>query len=207
MAMTALWPWLTLVGLGMFHGLNPAMGWLFAVALGMHRHSRQTVLLSLLPIGLGHAISIALFAAAFLILGAAIDVGAIRIGTGLVLIVWATYHWLYGHRHRVRIGMTAGLTGLLLWSFLMATAHGAGLMLVPALIPLCMGSPIIDQGSLWTVVAAVSVHTLATLLVTGSIAVIVYEWLGLEFLRHSWINFDVLWCMALVFTGGVLMLA
>ena len=81
------------------------------------------------------------------------------------------------------------------------------IMLVPALIPLCMGSPIIDQGSLWTAVAAVSVHTLATLLVTGSIAVIVYEWLGLEFLRHSWINFDVLWCMALVFTGGVLMLA
>jgi len=205
--MTALWPWLALVGLGMFHGLNPAMGWLFAVGLGMHRHSRQTVLLSLVPIGLGHAVSIALVAAAFLILGAVIDVGAIRIGTGLVLIAWAAYHWLYGHRHRVRIGMTAGLTGLLLWSFLMATAHGAGLMLVPALIPLCMGSPIIDQGSLWTAVAAVSVHTLATLLVTGSIAVIVYEWLGLEFLRHSWINFDVLWCMALVFTGGVLMLA
>jgi hypothetical protein len=204
--MSALWPWLALAGLGMFHGLNPAMGWLFAVALGMHRHSRQTVLLSLVPIGLGHAVSIALVAAAVLILGAAIDVRAIRIGTGLVLIVWAAYHWLYGHRHRVRIGMTAGFAGLLLWSFLMATAHGAGLMLVPALIPLCMGSPIIDQGSVWTAVAAVGVHTLATLLVTGAIAVIVYEWLGLEFLRPSWINFDALWCLALVATGGVLML-
>jgi hypothetical protein len=204
--MSALWPWLALAGLGMFHGLNPAMGWLFAVALGMHRHSRQTVLLSLVPIGLGHAVSIALVAAAVLILGAAIDVRAIRIGTGLVLIVWAAYHWLYGHRHRVRIGMTAGFAGLLLWSFLMATAHGAGLMLVPALIPLCMGSPIIDQGSVWTAVAAVGVHTLATLLVTGAIAVIVYEWLGLEFLRPSWINFDALWCLALAATGGVLML-
>jgi hypothetical protein len=205
-ATSTLWPWLALAGLGMFHGLNPAMGWLFAVALGMHRHSRQTVLLSLVPIGLGHAVSIALVAAAVLILGAAIDVRAIRIGTGLVLIVWAAYHWLYGHRHRVRIGMTAGFAGLLLWSFLMATAHGAGLMLVPALIPLCMGSPIIDQGSVWTAVAAVGVHTLATLLVTGAIAVIVYEWLGLEFLRPSWINFDALWCLALVATGGVLML-
>jgi hypothetical protein len=205
-ATSTLWPWLALAGLGMFHGLNPAMGWLFAVALGMHRHSRQTVLLSLVPIGLGHAVSIALVAAAVLILGAAIDVRAIRIGTGLVLIVWVAYHWLYGHRHRVRIGMTAGFAGLLLWSFLMATAHGAGLMLVPALIPLCMGSPIIDQGSVWTAVAAVGVHTLATLLVTGAIAVIVYEWLGLEFLRPSWINFDALWCLALVATGGVLML-
>src|SRR5215468_9568401 len=158
-AMTGLWAWVTLAGLGMFHGLNPAMGWLFAVALGMHRHSRETVL-------------IALVAAAVLILGAAIDVSAIRIGTGFVLIVWAMYHWLYGHRHRVRIGMTAGFAGLLLWSFLMATAHGAGLMLVPALIPLCMGRPSIDQGSAWTAVAAVGVHTLATLLVTGSIAVI-----------------------------------
>ena len=205
--MTGLWPWVTLAGLGMFHGLNPAMGWLFAVALGMHRHSRQTVLLALVPIALGHAISIALVAAAVLILGAAIDVSAIRIGTGLVLIVWAAYHWLYGHRHRVRIGMTAGFAGLLLWSFLMATAHGAGLMLVPALIPLCMGLPIIDQGSLWTAVAAIGVHTLATLLVTGSIAVIVYEWLGLEFLRRSWINFDALWCIALAATGGLLIVA
>jgi hypothetical protein len=86
--MAALWPWLALVGLGMFHGLNPAMGCLFAVALGMHHHSRETVLLSWVPIGLGHAVSIALVAAAFLILGAAIDVRAIRIGTGLVLMVW-----------------------------------------------------------------------------------------------------------------------
>jgi hypothetical protein len=103
--------------------------------------------------------------------------------------------------------MTAGFAGLLLWSFLMATARGAGLMLVPALIPLCMGSRMIDQGSLWTAVAAVSVHTLATRLVTGAIAVIVYEWLGLEFLHRSWINFDALWCLALVATGGVLVLA
>src|SRR5215467_8908197 len=205
--MTGLWPWLALAGLGMFHGLNPAMGWLFAVALGMHRRSGQTVLLALVPIGLGHAVSIGLVAAAVLILGIAIDVGAIRVATGLILIVWAAYHWLYGHRHRVRIGMMTGFAGLLLWSFLMASAHGAGLMLVPALIPLCMGQSSIDQGSVWIALAAVGVHTLATLLVTGSIALIVYEWFGLQFLRASWINFDWLWCIALIATGGVLLLA
>ena len=205
--MTELWPWLVLAGLGMFHGLNPAMGWLFAVALGMYRHSRRTVVLALVPIAIGHAVSIALVVAAVLILGAAIDVSAIRVGAGLILILWAAYHWLYGHRHRVRIGMTAGFAGLLLWSFLMATAHGAGLMLVPALIPLCMGPRITGQGSAWLAVAAVGVHTLATLLVTGSIAVIVYDWLGLEFLRRSWINFDALWCMALIVTGGILVVA
>jgi hypothetical protein len=205
--MTGLWPWLALAGLGMFHGLNPAMGWLFAVALGMHRRSGQTVLLALVPIGLGHAVSIGLVAAAVLILGIAIDVGAIRVATGLILIVWAVYHWRYGHRHRVRIGMMTGFAGLLLWSFLMATAHGAGLMLVPALIPLCMGQSSIDQGSVWIALAAVGIHTLATLLVTGSIAVIVYEWFGLQFLRASWINFDWLWCVALIATGGVLLLA
>jgi len=203
--MTGLWPWLALAALGMFHGLNPAMGWLFAVALGMHRHSRQTVLLSLVPIALGHAVSIGLVAAAVVMLGVVIDVSAIRIATGLILVVWAAYHWLYGHRHRVRIGMTTGFAGLLLWSFLMATAHGAGLMLVPALIPLCMGQSI-GGGSVWISIAAVGVHTLATLLVTGSIALIVYDWLGLEFLRSSWINFDLLWCLALIATGGVIML-
>jgi hypothetical protein len=202
--MTGLWPWLAVAGLGLFHGLNPAMGWLFAVALGMHRHSSQTVLLALVPIAVGHAVSIGLVAAAVLILGIAINVSAIRVATGLILIAWAAYHWLYGHRHRVRIGMMTGFAGLLLWSFLMATAHGAGLMLVPALIPLCMGQAIIDQNSVWMAAAAVAVHTLATLLVTGSIAIIVYEWLGLQFLRASWINFDVLWCVALMATGGVL---
>jgi hypothetical protein len=203
--MTGLWPWLALAGLGMFHGLNPAMGWLFAVALGMHRHSRQIVLLALAPIACGHAVSIWTVAVAIMILGVAIDASAVRIGAGMILVVWAIYHWLYGHRHRVRVGMTTGFAGLLLWSFLMATAHGAGLMLVPALIPLCMGQPMIGAGSLWISIAAVGVHTLATLLVTGAIAVLVYDWLGLEFLRRSWINFDVLWSVVLIGTGTALM--
>jgi hypothetical protein len=205
--MTGFWPWLALAGLGMFHGLNPAMGWLFAVALGMHRHSRRIVLLALAPIAVGHAVSIWMMAIAIMLLGVVVDASAVRIGAGMILIVWAIYHWLYGHRHRVRVGMTTGFAGLLLWSFLMATAHGAGLMLVPALIPLCMGRPMIGEGSLWISIAAVGVHTLAMLLVTGAIAVVVYDWLGLEFLRRSWINFDVLWSVVLIGTGAALMVA
>jgi hypothetical protein len=202
---TELWPWLALVGLGTFHGLNPAMGWLFAVALGMHRGSRGVVLAALAPIALGHAVSIAIVAAAVVLLGVAVNASAVHIGGGTILIAWAIYHWLYGHRHRVRVGMTTGFAGLVLWSFLMATAHGAGLMLVPALIPLCASAPIIGAGSLWISLAAVGVHTGAMLLVTGAIVIVVYDWLGLEFLRRSWINFDALWSLMLIGTGAVLM--
>src|SRR6266403_5466727 len=137
---TQLWPWLALAGLGASHGLNPAMGWLFAVALGLHRHSRRLVWLSPLPIAFGHALSIAVAAGAFLLAGFAIDLRAIRIGAGLVLIGWALYHWRYGHRRRVRVGMQAGVAALAVWSFLMATTHGAGLMLWPVLMPLCLSA-------------------------------------------------------------------
>src|SRR6202051_4877066 len=131
------WPWLALAGLGAFHGLNPAMGWLFAVALGLHRNNRRIVWLSPFPIALGHALSIALVAGAFVWAGFMIDPRAVRFSAGLFLIGWALYHWRYGHRHRVRIGMQAGLAALTAWSFLMATTHGAGLMLWPVLMPLC----------------------------------------------------------------------
>jgi hypothetical protein len=195
------WPWLTLVGLGAFHGLNPAMGWLFAVALGMYRRSRRVVLISLLPMALGHALSIWFVAASVMLLGAVIAPRELRAVAGMMLILWAGYYALYGHRHRVRVGMTTGLGGLFLWSFLMATAHGAGLMLAPALIPLCAGMPMLGERSLLLSLAAVGVHTLATLIVTGLVAVMVYDWLGVAFLRTRWINFDRIWSSALVVTG------
>jgi len=202
------WPWLALVGLGAFHGANPAMGWLFAVALGLHRRSRAVVLESLIPLALGHALAIALVAFAVVALGIAIDQQAIRLTVGVVLIGWAVYHQLYGSRHRVRIGMRAGMAGLLLWSFLMATAHGAGLMLVPVLLPLgWRGSPhshATASGSLVVALAAVGVHTLAMLAVTGVIAVVVYEWIGLAFLRRGWVNLDRLWTASLAATGLIL---
>jgi len=213
--MTVLWPWLALAGLGMFHGINPAMGWLFAVALDLHRHSRQVVVFSLAPIALGHALSISVVIAAVMLLGVGFEPRMVRLAAGVILIAWALYHWLYGHRHRVRVGMRTGFAGLTLWSFVMATGHGAGLMLVPALMPLHMththgqtghGHPIVGEGALGLAIAAVGVHTLAMLLVTGLVAVIVYEWLGVGFLRRGWINFDVLWTLVLLTVGTLLLL-
>src|ERR1700730_3264308 len=132
-----LWPWLALAGLGLFHGINPAMGWLFAVALGLHRGSQRTVLVSLVPIALGHAAAVAAVLAGVLALGVAIEHTVLTRIAGIALIAWAAWHALYGHRQRVRVGMQTGLAGLMLWSFLMASVHGAGLMVVPVLLPLC----------------------------------------------------------------------
>jgi hypothetical protein len=202
--MNEVWPWLALAGLGAFHGLNPGMGWLFAVALGLNRHDRRVVWLSMAPIALGHTLSVAAVAAAFVAAGLLIDARAVRIASGLILIGWAIYHWAYGHRHRVRFGMQAGLVGLGVWSFLMATAHGAGLMLWPALMPLCAGAT--PDRAVATALAGIAVHTLAMLTITAAIAILVYEWIGLEVLRHAWINVDVIWIAALIAAGGWLLL-
>lgn len=206
-----MWPWLTLAGLGMFHGLNPAMGWLFAVALGQHRQSRKAVLNALLPIALGHFAATALVALAFVGLGVIVDQRPLRWLGAALLIGWATYHALYGHRQRVRFGMRTGFLGLGAWSFLMASAHGAGLMLVPALIPLCLsGTPargLLSGGSLVVAVLAIGLHALAMLLVTGTVALLVYQWLGLGFLRRGWINLDFIWTAALIVAGALLLMS
>lgn len=203
--MDDLSPWLVLAGLGAFHGLNPAMGWLFAVALGLNREDGRLVVLALAPIALGHALSVALVALAVVMVGLVVDYRLLQLAAGLTLIGWAVYHALYGHSRRVRIGMGTGLAGLVVWSFLMATSHGAGLMLVPVLMPLCLagtpGRELLAEGSLAISLAAVAVHTAAMLAVTGLVAVIVYRWVGLDFLRRGWINLDLLWTAALAGAG------
>jgi hypothetical protein len=208
--MNSVSPWLVLAGLGAFHGLNPAMGWLFAVALGLHRKSRKIVLMSLAPIAIGHTVSIAVVATAVVALGLFVDQRPLEIAAGVLLIGWAIYHMAYGHRHRVRIGMQTGMAGLGVWSFLMASAHGAGLMLVPVLIPLCLSASPTQEltaaGSLPLALAAVGTHMAAMLAVILAIAVSVYEWLGLSFLRRGWINLDLIWAAALVITGMILIL-
>jgi hypothetical protein len=199
-----------LVGLGAFHGLNPAMGWLFAVALGLYRQSRRVVLLSLVPIALGHALAIALVVYLVVGLGEAINAQALRILTGCLLIGWSAYYLVYGHRHRVRIGLRTGYVGLGIWSFLMASAHGAGLMLIPALMPLQQHAEHMHampaSGSIWIAALAVAVHTLAMLAVTGIVAVLVYDFVGLGFLRRGWINLDLIWAAALIAMGLLLLL-
>jgi hypothetical protein len=207
------WSWLALIGLGAFHGANPAMGWLFAVALGLYRQSRGVVLGALIPIALGHAVAVGVVALAVALLGAVVDPRMLRIASGLALIAWAVYHSRYGSRHRARFGMRVGMLGLFLWSFTMAAAHGAGLMLVPFLLPMHSGGAHAQHGashhaaalSLGDSLGAIAVHTAAMLAVTGAIAVAVYEWIGLAFLRRGWINLDRLWTVALIATGLVLL--
>jgi hypothetical protein len=202
---------LTLVGLGAFHGINPAMGWLFAIALGLHRQRRAVVLASLLPIALGHALAVALVAFAVVSLDRVLDRRTMSLVSGCALVGWALYHWMYRSRHRVRVGMRTGMVGLTAWSFLMASAHGAGLMLVPALLPLQRAAAthshehVMAGGSVEIALAAVGVHTLAMLGVTAVVAVVVYEWIGVAFLRRGWINLDLLWTIALIATGVILL--
>jgi hypothetical protein len=206
-----LWPWLALIGLGLFHGINPAMGWLFAVALGLHRQSRSIVLLSWVPIALGHAAAVALVLVAVLALGLVVDTATLTRAAAAMLLGWALWHALRGHRQRLRVGMQTGLAGLALWSFLMSSAHGAGLMLVPVLLPLCLAnSPsgrLTASGSLPVALAALGVHTAAMLATIAAVSLIVYEWVGLAFLRSGWINLDLIWIAALGSCGVVLMLA
>jgi hypothetical protein len=207
--METAWPWLVIAGLGLYHGLNPAMGWLFAVALGLHRGSRTVVLQALAPIAFGHALAVAAAAAALVTLGLVVDQTVLRAAAGIALVGWGAYHGLAGTRHRVRIGMQTGLAGLAMWSFLMAGAHGAGLMLVPALFPLCLSdgtAAAMPTGSPLMALAAVGVHTAASLAVTGAIAITVYEWIGVDFLRRRWINFDRLWTIELSATGLALLM-
>jgi hypothetical protein len=204
-----VWPWLAVAGLGAFHGLNPGMGWLFAVALGIHRQDRRIVWLALVSIALGHAVSVAAVSLVFLWVGWFVDGWTLRIGVAFVLLGWALYHWRFGHRHRVRFGMQVGLAGLFVWSFLMAAAHGAGLMLWPALMPLCHpigGGAALADAPLTAALAGVGVHSLAMLSVTAVITAAVYEWVGLEALRRAWLNIDALWVMALM-AAGILMLS
>ena len=185
------------------------MGWLFAVALGLHRHSQRVVLVSLLPIALGHAAAVAAVLAVALILGIVLDATTLLRLAAVILIGWALWHFARGHRQRVRVGMQAGLLGLALWSFLMASAHGAGLMLIPVVMPLCLAnSPageLAATGSLPIAAAALALHTAVMLATIGVISFSVYRWIGVGFLRRGWINLDILWTAALLVCGVALL--
>ncbi|CAG4908443.1 hypothetical protein [Paraburkholderia saeva] len=211
------WTWVVVAGLGTFHGLNPAMGWLFAVALGLYQRSRRVVLLSLVPIALGHAMAAACVLAAGLSLSMSIDHHALNRICGVILIGWAAWHALRGHRVRSRVGMQVKFAGLTAWSFVMSSVHGAGLMLIPALLPVCDGLAgdsstlpssasglLTGVGPVVTVaVTALMIHTVAMLLTTGIVSLLVFDRFGLAFLRTKWVNVDLLWTASLAGCGIV----
>ena len=199
--------WPALLALGAGHGINPAMGWLFAVALGLQRESRRAVWAALGPLAVGHAFAIGGAVVGAGLLGLMVPLAVLRWVTAGLLVGLGTYR-LVRSRHLTFGGMQVGARELAIWSFLMASAHGAGLMVLPLVIP--SGAHSIHQMSLlplvvtsveWSGVWATLVHTAGYLLVTGVLAVIVYERVGLRFLRRAWVNLDLMWALALVATG------
>jgi hypothetical protein len=191
-AAAASWP--ALLALGAGHGINPAMGWLFAVALGLQRGSRRAVWSALAPLALGHAAAIA---AAILVAGVAgvvLPLAVLRWVTAGSLLALGAYRLLRA-KHITYGGMRANGRELAAWSFLMASAHGAGLMVLPLVLGHAVASMEHDG------LMAALVHSAGYLLATGAIAALVYERVGLGFLRRGWINLDLVWAVALVITG------
>jgi len=214
-AWAAAW---ALLSLGALHGLNPGMGWLFAVALGTQHGHRRAVWRALGPLALGHALAIAMAVAIALGLGVVVPSAGVRWGAAVLLIGLGAWQ-LRGHRHaglgRWRVGLRASGRELTVWSFIVATAHGAGLMAAPFALRAVqsgvgnhLGHASHDSANLatavsvdWPTLWATSVHTAGYLLVTAVLAVVVYERAALHLLRRAWINVDLVWAAALVLTG------
>jgi hypothetical protein len=213
-----VWPWLVVFGLGIFHGINPAMGWLFAVALGLQEQKRTAVVRALLPIALGHALSIGIIIAAVLVARISLPHSTLKFAAAAILFAFGLYR-LFRSRHPNWVGMRVGFGDLTLWSFIMASAHGAGLMLIPLFLKSAnatlgtTASPMgphmhwmhgfgfgnVSSPSLLT--GSIVVHTFGYLLATGSVAMLVYEKLGVGLLQRAWFNIDLFWMLALMIAG------
>ncbi len=208
----ALWVMLLL---GAFHGVNPGMGWLFAVALGLQERSGSAVARSLVPIAIGHALAIGSAVLAVAILGAVLPLAAVRYPVAAILMALGMVS-LMRHRHPRWVRMRVGFRDLTVWSFLMASAHGAGVMVLPVLLgtsaveaagPMADHTHVPGAASPLAALLATGVHTVGYLAVTGLVAWVVYRRLGLAILRTAWFNLDLVWAAALVATGVVTLVA
>ena len=191
----------TLFLLGAYHGINPGMGWLFAVARGMQEHRARAVVWSLPPIVLGHALSIGVVVLIAGLVQLALPLMYIRIGVAVTLMGLGVYK-LIRSRHFRWGGMQVGFRELTIWSFLMASAHGAGLMVLPVVLAgphAHRHAASAGAGGVW----ATLIHTLGYFTVTAVVALLVYQKFGLAMLRRGWFNLDLVWAIALVVTGFV----
>lgn len=216
--MSGAWPWAVLALLGAYHGLNPAMGWLFALALGLQEQRRSAVAWALLPIALGHATSIGI--AIFILTFAQHFFYAHALKWPIAVITFSLGAYrLFRTSHPRGAGMRVNGRALFLWSFLMASAHGAGLMLFPVLLSHPMaGMNHVMAGSmkdddfgqnLLGILLPTLVHTTSMLVVAGTIAMIVFKFYakaGLQILRSAWFNFDLLWAVALLIAAVSILL-
>lgn len=193
--------------LGVFHGINPAMGWLFALAIGMQERSRRALLAALVPIAVGHEASVGLAVLLIQELRVLTSDGAIRIAGAAGLALLAAWQ-LARHRHPRWVGMRLRPRELALWSFLMSTASGAGLMLLPLVLGIHVhaGSDDLLPAGILLTVAAVTLHMAAMITVTATAALLVYETAGLSILRRAWFNLDRLWAYTLALGAAVTLL-
>jgi hypothetical protein len=215
------WPWLALILLGAYHGLNPAMGWLFAVSLGLQEGRREAVFKAFWPIAFGHAAAVTFVVAAVLVAQVVLPLEVLKYLGATALILFGLYKLLV-RKHPRWVGMRVGFKDLTVWSFIMASAHGAGLMLVPVLLELSgtmqemehraheahehWGHSVhllLTNPAVLTDFAAVAVHTLAMFAVMAVVALVVYDRLGLMILKRTWFNVDLLWAGALVGAGVI----
>ncbi|HTS46787.1 MAG TPA: hypothetical protein VMH05_02520 [Bryobacteraceae bacterium] len=197
--------WSTLFLLGAYHGINPGMGWLFAVARGMQEHRARAVAWSLPPIALGHALSIGTVVLLAGLAQMALPLAYIRIGVAVTLVGLGVYK-LIRSRHFRWGGMQVGFRELTIWSFLMASAHGAGLMLLPVVLAGPHAQHMAAAQGVVSGAWAALIHTLGYFTVTAAVALLVYQKFGLAMLRRSWVNMDLIWAIALVVTGFVALL-
>ena len=211
--MHGAWPWILVALLGAYHGLNPAMGWLFAVALGMQERDRGAVVRALPAIAIGHELSIGVVVVVVLGLGVLTDASALHLGAGISLIAFGLFRFIKPRAH-FRWVMRAHVNRRELgwWSFLMSSAHGAGLMVAPVLI----GAGAVDKAaasdhavsaaqdgafSIPASALAVTLHVAAMLAVMSVIALMVYDHVGVAVLKKAWINLDAVWAGAFVLAG------
>lgn len=206
--------WLILLLLGAYHGINPGMGWLFAVARGLQEKKTSAVVRTLPPIALGHGFAIALTVGLAAALEVVLPLNLLQALVALFLVGLGVY-LLLRNRHPRWGGMQVGFRDLTIWSFLMASAHGAGLMLLPVILNMPgehtatahsgMTAHLLHaetaSASVHPYLAAVTIHTAGYFLVMALVALIFYRYLGLFLLRKAWVNLDLIWAGALITTG------
>lgn len=211
--MSQRWPWVVLALLGAYHGLNPAMGWLFALALALQEKRRSAIARALLWIALGHAAAISIAILLLHLLQRFLPMSVLKWAVALILFALGAYR-IFRASHPRGAGMRVGGKDLLVWSFLMASAHGAGVMLMPVLLAQPMLG--MTRGAMplsldvVPMLFVVLVHTVSMLLVAGMLALLFfesYERLGLGLLQRAWFNFDLLWAVALLVAGVAALLA
>jgi hypothetical protein len=205
--------WLTLAALGAYHGLNPAMGWLFAVSQGMQHRQRRAVLRALTPIAIGHELSIVLVAAVVLGAATVVQPRVLHVAAAVALVAFGVFRFVKPRAHPRWTTMRVNRRELAWWSFLMSTAHGAGLMVAPVLIGLQGTEAASAHQHAEVAMAAevplvagglgIAVHVGSMLLVMGIVAIVVYEKLGLRMLGRAWLNTDALWASTFVLAGAI----